>query len=86
MTNGALYFTNEVSLSSNTLVSSSGSSNFLSGTINPKTGALKVSFSAGAGGATITGYGACSQEATNAAGYFITKTSAGAIFLTPSTN
>ena len=86
VTNGALYFTNEVSLSSNTLVSSSGSSNFLSGTINPKTGALKVSFSAGAGGATITGYGACSQEATNAAGYFITKTSAGAIFLTPSTN
>jgi hypothetical protein len=53
----------------------------LTGTINGKTGLLTVTFGDGERKATITGYGVVLQNQTNAAGFFVTKTNAGAISL-----
>jgi hypothetical protein len=53
----------------------------LSGSIAPKTGLLKVTI--GSGASKITGYGAILLNATNGAGYFVTKTNAGTVILEP---
>jgi hypothetical protein len=53
----------------------------VSGTINPKTGLLKVTVDTG--GSKVTGYGVILLNATNGSGYFLTKTNAQAIKLGP---
>jgi hypothetical protein len=68
----------------NALVKLAGSpTNSLSGSINPKTGLLTITFGNGAGRATTAGKGAVLQNATNAGGFFLGKTNAGSIFLQP---
>jgi hypothetical protein len=57
--------------------------NSLTGSINPKTGLLKITFGNGVGPATTAGTGAVLQNATNAGGFFLGKTNAGSIFLQP---
>ncbi len=57
--------------------------NSLTGSVNPKTGLLTVTFGNGVGKATTAGKGAVLQNATNAAGFFLGKTNAGAILLQP---
>jgi uncharacterized repeat protein (TIGR03803 family) len=81
-TNLALDFI--VSITNNTVVKETGSpTNSLTGTFNPKTGLLKITFGNGAGKATTTGYAAILQDSTNGGGYFLTKTNAGAILWSP---
>jgi uncharacterized repeat protein (TIGR03803 family) len=73
-----------VSITNNTLVKEAGSpSNSLTGAITPGTGLLKITFGDGAGKATTIGYGAILQDSANGAGYFLTKTNAGAVVLQP---
>jgi hypothetical protein len=60
-----------------------GSTNSLTGSINPKTGLLTVTFGNGAGRSTTSGTGAVLQNVTNAAGFFLGKTNAGSILLQP---
>ena len=68
----------------NALVKLPGSpTNSLTGSINPKTGLLTVTFGNGAGRATTAGKGAVLQHETNAAGFFLGKTNAGSILLQP---
>jgi hypothetical protein len=55
--------------------------NSLTGSINPKTGLLTITFGNGAGKTTTTGKGAVLQNATNAGGFFLGKTNAGSILL-----
>ena len=75
-----------VAITNDTVVKTSinTTTNSLTGTIAPKTGLLQITFGNGAGKATTVGYGAMLQDSTNGGGYFVTKTSAGAILLTPS--
>ena len=68
----------------NTLVKLAGSpTNSLTGTNNPKTGLLTITFGNGAGKATTAGTGAVLQNANSAGGYFLGKTNAGSIRLQP---
>jgi hypothetical protein len=68
----------------NTLVKLAGSpTNSLTGTNNPKTGLLTITFGNGAGKATTTGTGAVLQNAASAGGFFLGKTNAGSILLQP---
>jgi hypothetical protein len=68
----------------NAIVKLPGSpTNSLTGSINPKTGFLTVTFGNGDGKATTIGKGAVLQNATNAGGYFLGKTNAGSILLQP---
>jgi archaellum component FlaG (FlaF/FlaG flagellin family) len=60
-----------------------GSTNSLTGSINPKTGLLTLTFGNGAGKSTTAGTGAVLQNVTNAAGFFLGKTNAGSIVLQP---
>jgi hypothetical protein len=53
----------------------------LGGSINATTGLLKVTF--GDNNKETTGYGAVLQNQTNAGGYFLTTSNAGAILLQP---
>jgi hypothetical protein len=53
----------------------------LSGSINPKTGLLKVTI--GSGATKTTGYGAILLNGTDGGGYSLTKTNAGAVKLYP---
>lgn len=53
----------------------------VSGTINPKTGAITVSIGSGAN--KVVGHGAILLNTTNGGGYFLTKTNAQAFTLTP---
>ena len=79
----ALSFNVAVS-TSNTLVKLAGSpTNSLTGTNNPKTGLLTVTFGNGNGRSTTTGTGAVLQNATNAGGFFLGTTNAGTIRLQP---
>ena len=55
--------------------------NYLSGTINPKTGLLTVTFGNGDGKARTVGKAAILQDTTNAAGFFLDKTNAGSVIL-----
>ena len=57
--------------------------NSLTGSINPKTGLLTVTFGNGAGKSTTAGTGAARQNVTNAAGFFLGTTNAGSIILQP---
>jgi len=74
-----------VSVSNNdALVKVAGSlTNSLTGSINPKTGLLTVTFGNGTGRATTAAKGAVLQNVTNAAGFFLGKTNAGSIILQP---
>jgi hypothetical protein len=77
-----LDLTNTVAIATNTVIPEPGSpANSLTGTINPKTGLLTITF--GSGSSKATGYGAVLQDSTNAGGYFVTKTNAGSILLSP---
>jgi hypothetical protein len=57
--------------------------NSLTGSINPKTGLLTITFGNGAGKATTTAKGAVLQNESNAGGFFLGKTNAGVILLQP---
>ncbi len=57
--------------------------NFLSGSVNPKTGLLTFTFANGNGAATNRASGAFLQNTTNAGGFFLTPTNAGAFMLQP---
>jgi hypothetical protein len=79
----ALSFNVTVS-NNNALVKLPGSAtNSLTGSINPKTGLLKIAFGNGAGKATTAGTGAFLQNTTNAGGFFLGKSNAGSILLQP---
>jgi uncharacterized repeat protein (TIGR03803 family) len=68
----------------NALVKLPGSpTNSLTGSINPKTGLLVISFGNGSGKAMTVGTGVVLQNATNAAGFFLEKTNTGTILLQP---
>jgi uncharacterized repeat protein (TIGR03803 family) len=78
----ALDFT--VSITNSTLIKEAGSpTNSLAGTFSPTTGLLKITFGNGTGKSTTTGYAAILRDTTNGHGYFLTKTNAGAIILSP---
>jgi hypothetical protein len=84
ISSASLDLTNIVAIATNTVVKEPGSpANSLTGTINPKTGLLTITFGDGSGKATATGFGAVLQNSTNAGGYFLTKTNAGSILLSP---
>jgi hypothetical protein len=71
-------------LSDNTLAKLGGDpTNSLTGSIVASTGQLKLSFGNGNGAATTPGLGAVLQTSNTAAGFFITSTNAGALFLAP---
>ena len=73
-----------IAITNSTLLKQAGSpTNSLKGTFSPKTGLLKITFGNGAGKATTSGYAAILQDSTNGGGYFLTKTNAGAIILSP---
>jgi hypothetical protein len=63
----------------NQLITNGGPTNFLSGTINPKNGVLRITFGNGSGRATTLGVGAVLQSSNSARGYFLAPASAGAI-------
>jgi hypothetical protein len=70
--------------SNNTLVKLPESpTNLLTGSINPDTGLLTITFGNGTGKATAAVAGAILQNATNGGGYFLGTTNAGSIFLHP---
>ncbi len=78
-----LAFTNVV-VSNNKLANLGGTpTNSLTGSINPRTGLLTLTFGNGKGHATDEAFGAILQDATNAGGYFLTQTNAGSIHLQP---
>jgi hypothetical protein len=58
-----------------------GPTNSLTGSINPNTGFLTLSFDSG--GEIITGSGTVLQDQTNAAGYFLGTNESGAFVITP---
>jgi uncharacterized repeat protein (TIGR03803 family) len=60
-----------------------GPTNSLTGTINPKTGLLNVTFGNGHGRATTKGVAAVLQNVTNGAGFFWVGTNVGSITLQP---
>ncbi len=57
--------------------------NSLTGSINPKTGLLTITFGNGTGKATTAATGSVLQNVTNAAGFFLGKTNAGSFLLNP---
>jgi hypothetical protein len=78
-----LTFTN-IAVSNNTLANLSVlPTNSLTGSINPKTGLLTLTFADGNGNATNRAYGVFLQNNTNAAGFFLTPTNAGSFNLLP---
>jgi hypothetical protein len=71
-------------LKDNTITKLGGATpNSLSGSIDPKTGLLKVFFGAGTGPAVTEGLGAVLQDQNMAGGFFLTATNAGALILQP---
>jgi hypothetical protein len=74
-----------VAISSNNVVGKlTGSpTNTLTGSINPKTGLLTVTFGNGVGKATTIGSGAVLQNTAGGGGFFLGKTNTGAILLVP---
>jgi len=86
ITNASLDLTFMVSITNNSVVETSGAANppnSLKGTVAPKTGLLTITFGNGTGNATTVGFGAILQNSTNGGGYFVTRTNAGAILLSP---
>jgi hypothetical protein len=85
LTNAAtnLVFTVAV-LTNNTVAKLGGAPpNSLTGTVDPKTGFLKIHFGNGNGASTTEGLGAFLQDQNTANGFFLTPTNAGALFLAP---
>jgi hypothetical protein len=76
-----------ISITNDTVVKASNATNnatnSLTGTVAPKTGLLTITFGDGAGKATTIGHGVILQDSTNGGGYFVTKTNAGALLLSP---
>ena len=83
VSNSGLVLTFDVAVSNNNALARLGGNptNSLTGSINPKTGLLSVTFGNGVGKATTAGAGAVLQSSNNAAGFFVTKTNAGLITL-----
>jgi hypothetical protein len=82
----AIFITNStVSIVKNKIVQGTNAPiHLLSGTVNPKTGLLTITFGNDIGkSTTTTGHGAFLQNSTKGGGYFLIKTNAGEIFLTP---
>jgi uncharacterized repeat protein (TIGR03803 family) len=78
----SLVFTVSVN-DNNTLAVLAGPTNSLSGSINPRTGLLKISFGNGDRRAVTTGFGAALQNSNSGGGYFGNTASAGSIILQP---
>jgi hypothetical protein len=76
-----------ISLTNNSVGKASGTAasptNSLTGTFAPKTGLLTITFGDGIGKGTTIGYAAILPGQTNGGGYFVTKTNAGALLLSP---
>ena len=84
ISNAAIDSSYAISIISNTVVKEPGTlTNSLTGTVNPKTGLLRVTFGTGVGSATLAGACAILQDSTVGGGYFVTKTNAGLIWLQP---
>ncbi len=84
ISNANFDLTNTIAIATNAIIEAPGSpAKSLSGTINPKTGLVTITFGTASAKATTTGYGAVLQNSTNAGGFFVTKTNAGSIFLFP---
>jgi hypothetical protein len=90
LTNGQLVVSNSGLLLTFTNIAASGGlvtnlgglpTNSLTGSFSSKTGYLTLTFANG--GATNDAYGAVLQDTTNAGGFFLTATNAGAILLRP---
>jgi hypothetical protein len=81
MVDGLTTLTNEyvVTVSNNFRLGEVSGPTLLSGSINPKTGLLTVTFTSGK--SKITGTGAILLNATNGGGYFLTRTNSGSIIL-----
>jgi hypothetical protein len=75
----------KVALSNNNALAKLAGSptNSLTGTVNPKTGLLTVTFGNGTGRGTTPGKGAVLQNLGSAGGYFLGKTNGGTILLQP---
>jgi hypothetical protein len=71
-------------LNNNTVTKLGGApTNSLTGTVDPKTGLLKIYFGNGNGVSTTEGLGAFLQDQDTAGGFFLTPTNAGALILQP---
>jgi hypothetical protein len=83
VSNSGLVLTFDVAVSNNNALAKLGGlpTNSLTGSINPKTGLLSVTFGNGAGKATTAGLGAVLQSSNRAAGFVVTGASAGLITL-----
>lgn len=71
-----------VAVVNDSIVNAGTPANALTGSINPKTGLVKLTFANGSGGKTAA-TGAALQSTTNAGGFFLGKTSAGSFILQP---
>jgi hypothetical protein len=87
ITNANLDLAFTISLTNNSVGKASGTAasptNSLTGTFAPKTGLLTITFGDGIGKGTTIGYAAILPGQTNGGGYFVTKTNAGALLLSP---
>ncbi|MGA2557855.1 MAG: hypothetical protein ABSG04_16415, partial [Verrucomicrobiota bacterium] len=83
VSNSGLDLAFDVAVSNNNALAKLGGVplNSLTGSINPKTGLLSVTFGNGNGKAATAGAGAVLQSSNSAAGFFVTKTAAGLITL-----
>jgi hypothetical protein len=83
-TNTSLALDFAIAITNTTLLKTTNTpTNSLTGLFYPNTGLLKITFGNGAGKATTTGYAAILGNSTNGGGYFVTKTNAGTISLSP---
>lgn len=80
VSNAAFQFSNSISLSGG-VITSGDSQNALKGTVNEKTGLVKLTFNDGSSRALLAGYGVVLQDQTNLDGYFVAQSGDGAIFL-----
>ncbi len=83
VSNSSLALTFNVAVSNNNALAKLGGypTNSLTGSINPKTGLLNLTFGNGKGMSTTTGAGAILQTSNSAAGFFVTAAGAGLISL-----
>jgi predicted outer membrane repeat protein len=83
ISNASLNLTHLVSIHDTTVTRTTNTGPSLTGIVNPKTGQVTITFGTGTGAATILGYGAILENTSTLGGYFITKTNAGLILLSP---
>jgi hypothetical protein len=81
ISNATVSFRGPVSIVKNK-IEGSGAISLLSGSINPKTGLMTITFGNGVGKSTTTGYAAFLENSDVAGGYFLFKGQPGAIWLT----